>query len=412
MSTNDFSGIAAQLKETADRLHINASGSASVRQIGMAMFYAAREYDRERQAKFRNFSQPSAPLAVSDVLLAEIMHYIRFADAAYATRAIKVAQRCPIMPSDILSDPAPLWMSQPFVPAHFVAVERSTRRIVICIRGTKELADVLTDLSCERRPLLHSHGHRGMISAAEALDEKISPAIAQYIECDDPYRIVITGHSMGGSVGAALALQMRARGGAWARTRCFTYGPSPCIESDLVSVSRECIVSVVLGVDVVTRLSAASLDRLLLDMNEYEWQNQAASHFETTLASYNVPSALSAWAGATASTWLGEWFNRSPWPTSRSSRRRSSRRQSSGVPRILWRSSTPDPIDLFIPGRIFHIQHGCKFGGETLVEITDPSELNEVQPSAWMIHDHGLANIKQALASSIKRATLIPSDIS
>jgi hypothetical protein len=131
--------------------------------------------------------------------------------------------------------------SDAFRPAHYVAVDRRVRSIVVCVRGTANLLDCLSDLSATLEPfsvvagealstngvtrgeparradefsdgniegfpteeqLIRGHGHSGVLRSARQLFERIRPVVLQAVSDHPTYGILITGHSLGGAVGA------------------------------------------------------------------------------------------------------------------------------------------------------------------------------------------------------------------
>jgi sn1-specific diacylglycerol lipase len=92
----------------------------------------------------------------------------------------------------------------------FVAIDYAREKIVISIRGTLSLQDVLTDLNAEGEPLpLNSPreeflGHKGMVQAAVYIRNKlqeenlIDKALNHCPERGTQnYGLIVTGHSLG-----------------------------------------------------------------------------------------------------------------------------------------------------------------------------------------------------------------------
>ena len=93
----------------------------------------------------------------------------------------------------------------PNCPRHFVAVDRSTRSVVLAIRGTASISDALChDLVAVAEPFCGGRAHHGMALAARELHRQAMPAVVDALEAHPGYGLVVTGHSMGGGAAALL----------------------------------------------------------------------------------------------------------------------------------------------------------------------------------------------------------------
>lgn len=185
--------------------------------------------------------------------------------------------------------------SDAFLPAHYVAVDRRVRAIVVCLRGTANLIDSLTDVAAtldplnivsssavadfnaaaggaaagadqgldgeSRRevPLVCGHGHAGVLRSARALFARVSPVVLEGLAANPGYDVLITGHSLGGAVGAVVALIMR-EDPRFPRARAICIGPPPCVSKEIAEDANDTVVSLVNGADIVPRLSVQTLN--------------------------------------------------------------------------------------------------------------------------------------------------------
>lgn len=117
----------------------------------------------------------------------------------------------------------------------FVAIDYTKQKIVVSIRGTLSMKDVLTDLNAEGDVLPLDPprddwlGHKGMVLAAVYIRKKL--AEEQLIERalgHDPERstpefgLVLVGHSLGAGTAAILAILLRQE---YPTLQCFSYSP-------------------------------------------------------------------------------------------------------------------------------------------------------------------------------------------
>ncbi|KAJ8100573.1 hypothetical protein POJ06DRAFT_253118 [Lipomyces tetrasporus] len=163
---------------------------------------------------------------------------------------------------------------------HFVAVDHVNKTVVLTIRGTLGLEDVLTDLTCEYQEFEWRgkiyKAHRGMLKSALLLKRPSSRVLmtikVALEELGREYGLVICGHSLGGGVAALLSILISepAPGGifvtsgystlpAGRKIHSYAFGPPATISSDLRMKTRRLTTSVVYGLDIVPCLSLGVL---------------------------------------------------------------------------------------------------------------------------------------------------------
>uniref|UniRef100_A0A8C4L088 sn-1-specific diacylglycerol lipase n=1 Tax=Equus asinus TaxID=9793 RepID=A0A8C4L088_EQUAS len=122
-----------------------------------------------------------------------------------------------------------------------VALDHRKEAIVVAVRGTMSLQDILTDLSAENETL--------------NLECEVQDCSAH-----KEYRLVIVGHSLGAGAAALLAIMLRQ---SHPQVRCYAFSPPRgLLSKSLYEYSKSFIVSVVLGDDVIPRLSVTNLEDL------------------------------------------------------------------------------------------------------------------------------------------------------
>lgn len=164
---------------------------------------------------------------------------------------------------------------------HFIVVDHDPKAVVLTIRGTWGLDDVLTDLACEYENF-EIHGssykaHHGILRCARSMirqNSRVLNTIKTAMEGMGPeYGLIICGHSLGGGVGALLSILLtvydtdvddfvtseQSMLPPGRRVHCFTYGCPPTISEQLRLVTERLITSVVYGCDIVPSLSLGML---------------------------------------------------------------------------------------------------------------------------------------------------------
>lgn len=117
----------------------------------------------------------------------------------------------------------------------FVAIDYAREKIVVSIRGTLSMKDVLTDLNAEGEPLPLNPtredflGHKGMVQAAVYIKNKLyEENLIEKALNHNPsrgsqnYGLVLVGHSLGAGTAAILAILLKQD---FANLQCFSYSP-------------------------------------------------------------------------------------------------------------------------------------------------------------------------------------------
>ncbi len=97
---------------------------------------------------------------------------------------------------------------------------------VLVFRGTKEKADIRTDLSAKFVDTPEGKAHKGFISAYETVHDEFVAKIEEKIPADLP--LYVTGHSLGGALATAAANRLDA---VHTLAACYTFG-SPRIGTE------------------------------------------------------------------------------------------------------------------------------------------------------------------------------------
>lgn len=117
-------------------------------------------------------------------------------------------------------------------------------------------------------------GHKGMVAAAVyirsrlaelSLLERANRVLAKNDVVERPrYPVVIVGHSLGAGTAAILAILLRQ---TYRDVICFAFAPpGGLLSEDAMEASKEFVVSIVLGKDIVPRLGLHQMEKLRFDL--------------------------------------------------------------------------------------------------------------------------------------------------
>jgi hypothetical protein len=231
--------------------------------------------------------------------------------------------------------------SKHFQQAFFCKLDLEMNALIISIRGTKTVFDVLTDFSCESSKLkahkyysrdgtvndemIEGIVHGGFVKSAQTIFNQIEPIIERlFVNRDTPSssihlpkqvtaedstfhihphllneinlykniidKILICGHSMGGGVGSLLAVLLReyfiekqvADISLFSpEIECTTFGSSVVCDYDLGQWCKQFVNSFILGGDIVSRFSVGQSEILRREVGVTNWKEKLTNIMNT-----------------------------------------------------------------------------------------------------------------------------------
>ncbi|NXG60145.1 DGLB lipase, partial [Hemiprocne comata] len=150
----------------------------------------------------------------------------------------------------------------------FVALDHRKEAIVVAVRGTLSFEDILTDLSADCEDLTledvleNGFVHKGITQAANYIHRKLinDGILNKAFTIAPEYKLVIVGHSLGAGTASILAIMLR---NSFPALKCYAFSPpGGLLSKSLADYTKHFIVSVIVGKDLVARLSMPNMEDL------------------------------------------------------------------------------------------------------------------------------------------------------
>lgn len=149
---------------------------------------------------------------------------------------------------------------------HFVAVDHARRQVVLSIRGTFSLSEIILDVAGFTRPFCGGEAHSEMANMAESVWDAAGDIILELLDQHSGYELILTGHSLGAGTASLLNILCHSNGGRLVGgrpVRCFAYAAPPVFTPvDLVPKAAKSCINYIHGRDAVPFLSVDSVRRL------------------------------------------------------------------------------------------------------------------------------------------------------
>mmetsp|Transcript_12365 Transcript_12365/g.34720 ORF Transcript_12365/g.34720 Transcript_12365/m.34720 type:complete len:449 (-) Transcript_12365:305-1651(-) len=234
---------------------------------------------------------PAEAPAIDDHKLAESTHFLRASTEVYKENpeAAGIASR-----DVLLNNMADKHVTcDPSLPRHAIYVDHLTTSVVLAIRGTQNLQDVIVDVSAAPAPILggRAEGHKGIAATAEEMIPVVLPVISGALQRLPGYRLVITGHSLGAGVGSMIALCLRHDADKWGATlpadcianlTVYSFAPPPLL-TPLASLSASDTKNIYVFVNNLDIIPRCTLRNLEILVNVLKKIDAATSHRDPML---------------------------------------------------------------------------------------------------------------------------------
>ena len=169
--------------------------------------------------------------------------------------------------------PMNLFDDQPEALRHFIAVDHTNKSIVLSLRGSFTIKELLIDVAAFSRPFCGGEAHSEMANAAELVWEETRETILKLLDENPEYELVLTGHSLGAGAASLLNILLHEndRGRVGGRSiRCFAFSSPPVFAGEIPEKAKEACINYIHDSDVVPFLSVDSVRRIFAALHAIE----------------------------------------------------------------------------------------------------------------------------------------------
>jgi hypothetical protein len=177
----------------------------------------------------------------------------------------------------------------------FIAVDHINKNIVLSIRGSLTVKEIIIDIAGFSRGFCGGEAHSEMANAAERIWDVAKDMITKLLRENVGYELILTGHSLGAGAAALLNILLhennceRVNGRA---IRCFTYASPPVFTGEAKEARNVCI-NFIHDTDCVSFLSVDSVRHIFAALHTIEECN--LSIWTRTRILWGLTEAIDPW---------------------------------------------------------------------------------------------------------------------
>ncbi|XP_024372347.1 uncharacterized protein [Physcomitrium patens] len=219
--------------------------------------------------------RPCKEIAQNANFLARVQHWRSMAEAAYTCDPASFSLQSQLPESTIV---AAEWnpCQNTLRPAYVVCIDGPYGAVVLSIRGTSQIVDMLVNSGTSAEPFRDGRAHGGFAKAAESLVQQVVPHIKRAFEeqskSQKNLKLVITGHSMGAAVGVMAGMKLK-ESSEFSNLECWGFSTPACVTLELARGCKDFATSFIAHHDVVPRFSITSVERLRKRICDFDWDH-------------------------------------------------------------------------------------------------------------------------------------------
>ncbi|CAM0885065.1 unnamed protein product [Alopecurus aequalis] len=413
-STRTFSEILSDLQRSKVSIK---DWSLSDLTVGLYLIYLSQASAKDAEA-FKGVQ------ISSNKKVQELIYHLELARGCYRSSVDVLARYSMIRKRNVLKF---VKDSSILRPGYYIAIDPRAKLVILGIRGTHTVYDLVTDLVALSDKKVSPKGfstHFGTYEAARWYLRHELRIIKQCLEKHKDYKLRLVGHSLGGASAALLAIMLRKKskeelGFSPDIVSAVGFGVPPCVSREIAESCAGYVSTVVLQDDIVPRLSAASLARLRKEIIETDWakvlEKEDWKHIVDIVTNaklvvtsiQDVATKLADYAKVVTASASSDAARDPPPP----------RLQTSTIASKPDKSEEEDvyvPEDLFLPGTLYYLKrevgvvNGAEDESYTLWRGDAGENFQRILLSGNLMSDHRCENIQYALRDVLKTLPLPP----
>ena len=179
---------------------------------------------------------------------------------------------------------------QDFVTSHFVALPKQqsfwndTLDVLIVVRGTKSVSDMMTDALIDAIPYRNGLAHAGICKSGIQLAKQHTILFQNLLSSSHKKKLHITfiGHSLGAGVATIAAMELQNNNND-ITAHVTGFGCPAILSQELSEQVKPYVTTIIADSDVIPRMSAATIANLVIDIMEYDWLEYGARDIQQAL---------------------------------------------------------------------------------------------------------------------------------
>ena len=175
--------------------------------------------------------------------------------------------------------------------SHFVALPKQqsfwsdTLEVLVVVRGTKSVSDMMTDALMEAIPYRGGVAHAGIVKSGCQLAQQHTSLFEKLRTSSNKKKVHITfiGHSLGAGVATIAAMELQNNQDNHITAHVTGFGCPALLSKELSEEVKPYVTTIIADSDVIPRMSAATIANLVMDIMEYDWKEYGERDIQQAL---------------------------------------------------------------------------------------------------------------------------------
>ncbi|GAQ79783.1 sn1-specific diacylglycerol lipase [Klebsormidium nitens] len=210
-----------------------------------------------------------APEAKDALWLLQAQHWRVMAEAVYAPSPAQWSIQTAMPESNLLCCNLES-NSDAMRPAFVVAIDGPFNAVVLAVRGTADMTDMLLNAAAEPVDFKAGRAHAGLVHASKGVLEEARDCVDKAMKDHKGKKLVCVGHSLGAATAILAGHVLRED---YPNVECWGFSTPACLTLDAARSCAEYATSVLNNHDVVPRFMMANLERLRQEISDFDFDH-------------------------------------------------------------------------------------------------------------------------------------------